>query len=153
MATNYRQDMPPPGGYTKFNWSRTYPKVLWKPEKLLGVVVFLFGYGIFQARALKRAILTERFEDKDLYIAMTPFLYAERDRRWLKLLKQNRDYEIKLAEISDDKAWRVGTWYGEPVYFTLQDRWWDPTPHEAYAHSPMKNIYKDFEFTHRADHV
>lgn len=26
-------------------------------EKLLGVVIFLFGYGIFQARALKRAIL------------------------------------------------------------------------------------------------
>ncbi|KAM3720260.1 NADH dehydrogenase [ubiquinone] 1 alpha subcomplex subunit [Dirofilaria immitis] len=153
MTTDYRQDMPPPGGYSKFNWARTYPKVFWKAEKLLGVVAFLFGYGLFQARALKRAALTERFEDKDLYIAMTPFLYAERDRRWLKLLKQNRDNEIKLAEISGDKAWRVGTWYGEPVYFTLQGRWWDPTPYEAYAHSPMKNVYENFEFIHRSDHV
>ncbi|VDN27633.1 unnamed protein product [Gongylonema pulchrum] len=102
---------------------------------------------------------------------MTPFLYAERDRRyalliratvkplsgypkadmavlrskhrgaaplqckfyrWLKLLKENRQHEIKLAEISDDKAWCVGTWYGEPVYFTLRDRWWDPTPHVGF---------------------
>lgn len=29
---------------------------------------------------------TERFEDKDLYIAMTPFLYAERDRRFFFFL-------------------------------------------------------------------
>ncbi|VDN01133.1 unnamed protein product [Thelazia callipaeda] len=153
MASQYRQDMPPPGGYAKFNWSRTYPKVLLKAEKLLGGVAFLAIYGIFQARAIKRAILTERFEDKDLYIAMTPFLYAERDRRWLKLLKKNRENEIKLAEISGDKAWRVGTWYGEPVYFTLQDRWWDPSSHEVYAHSPKNNLYEDLEFVHRADHV
>lgn len=25
-------------------------------------------------------------------------------------------------------GWKTGTWYGEPVYFTLGDKWWDPLP-------------------------
>lgn len=25
-----RQEMPPPGGYRKFNFNRTYPKIVWR---------------------------------------------------------------------------------------------------------------------------
>ncbi len=27
-----KQDMPPPGGYRKFNWDRTFPKLVWRRE-------------------------------------------------------------------------------------------------------------------------
>lgn len=28
--------------------------------------------------------------------------------------------------MKDVPGWKTGTWYGEPVYFTLGDKWWDP---------------------------
>lgn len=43
---------------------------------------------------------------------------------WLKVLKKNRDMENKIMK--DVPGWKTGTWYGEPVYFTLGDKWWDP---------------------------
>lgn len=30
MNEKFRQDMPPPGGYTKFNFARTYAKSMFK---------------------------------------------------------------------------------------------------------------------------
>lgn len=29
--------------------------------------------------------------------------------------------------MKDVPGWVTGTWYGEPVYFTLGEKWWDPT--------------------------
>lgn len=55
--------------------------------------------------------------------------------------------------MKDVPGWKTGTWYyffgnisyiflsfryGEPVYFTLGDKWWDPTLIEFFAHSPRK---------------
>lgn len=42
-------------------------------------------------------------------------------------MKRNRDYENELMK--DVPGWKTGTWYGEPLYFTIDyvDRWWDPT--------------------------
>lgn len=31
--------------------------------------------------------------------------------------------------MKDVPGWKTGTWYGEPVYFTLGDKWWDPVFH------------------------
>jgi hypothetical protein len=39
MATKYRQDMPPEGGYREFNWERTFPKRILKRKFNLGVVL------------------------------------------------------------------------------------------------------------------
>lgn len=44
---------------------------------------------------------------------------------WLRLLKKNRDLENEVMK--DVPGWKTGTWYGEPVYFTLGDKWWDPS--------------------------
>lgn len=42
-------------------------------------------------------VRTEKFEDVDLNSAIQPFLVAERDRNWLRLLKKNRDLEDKVC--------------------------------------------------------
>ncbi|VDD85803.1 unnamed protein product [Enterobius vermicularis] len=119
-ASGFRQEMPPPGGYNSFNWSRTFPKA------------------------------TEKFEDTDIQNAMTPFLKAERDRRWLKFLKKNRDIENEVMK--DVPGWKTGTWYGEPVYFTLGDKWWDPCHFEAYVHSTRRRKMNDLMWRHRSDY-
>lgn len=28
--------------------------------------------------------------------------------------------------MKDVPGWKTGTWYGEPIYFTLGDKWWEP---------------------------
>ncbi|KAK6012873.1 GRIM-19 protein, partial [Ostertagia ostertagi] len=95
----------PPGGYRKFNYARTFPKLVWRPGV---VVVAVFGattVGVFQAINKKKAI-TEKFEDVDINNAMEPFLTAERDRYWLKLLKKNRDLEEEIMK--DVPGWKTG---------------------------------------------
>ncbi|EYB85880.1 hypothetical protein Y032_0289g1508 [Ancylostoma ceylanicum] len=37
----------------------------------------------------------------------------------------------------------LGTWYGEPVYFTLGDKWWDPMQDEVFAHSNKDLFYRE----------
>lgn len=39
--------------------------------------------------------------------------------------------------MKDVPGWKVGTWYGEPVYFTMVDKWWDPSQIEVMAHSDI----------------
>ena len=59
---------------------------------------------------------------------MQPFLVAERDRRWLSVMRKNREMEEEVMK--DVPGWKVGTWYGEPVFYTLEDdHWWDPSQH------------------------
>ncbi|MFH4982371.1 hypothetical protein AB6A40_009080 [Gnathostoma spinigerum] len=145
-----RQDMPPPGGYRKFNWNRTFPKVVWKPGLVVG---FFFGtgvYGVFQAFAQKRHAITEKFEDVDIQAAMQPFLTAERDRKWLKLLKKNRDLENEVMK--DVPGWKTGTWYGEPVYFTLGDKWWDPGMEEVFVHSDRHRYMSEHMWRHHSEY-
>ncbi|KAF7635281.1 C34b2.8 [Meloidogyne graminicola] len=92
MGEEFRQEMPPFGGYRPFNVNRTYAKTLWGRN------------GIY-------------FEDNDLGNAMEPFLLAERDRIVLRIMKKNRELEKDLMK--EVPGWKVGTWYGEPIYFTL----------------------------------
>uniref|UniRef100_A0A914PF57 NADH dehydrogenase [ubiquinone] 1 alpha subcomplex subunit 13 n=2 Tax=Panagrolaimus davidi TaxID=227884 RepID=A0A914PF57_9BILA len=79
-GAQYHQDMPPPGGYRKFNWERTYPKVLWRPGVIIPGLVGCAVFGIYQAYYQKRHRQTEKFEDRDILNAMEPFIAAERDR-------------------------------------------------------------------------
>uniref|UniRef100_A0AC34G7U1 NADH dehydrogenase [ubiquinone] 1 alpha subcomplex subunit 13 n=1 Tax=Panagrolaimus sp. ES5 TaxID=591445 RepID=A0AC34G7U1_9BILA len=100
----YQQEMPPPGGYRKFNWERTYPKVLWR----------------------------------------------QRDREWLRLLKKNREIENELMK--DVPGWKTGTWFGEPVYYTLGEKWWDPAQLEIFAHSPRKSQMDEMLFHQHSEY-
>ncbi|KAJ1374698.1 hypothetical protein KIN20_037448 [Parelaphostrongylus tenuis] len=50
-------------------------------------------------------------------------------------------------------GWKTGTWYGEPVYFTLGDKWWDPEAYEIYAHSTEHCIKKERYWRHHSDYA
>ncbi|VDM42363.1 unnamed protein product [Toxocara canis] len=151
MGTHYKQEMPPAGGYRKFNWNRTFPKTVWRPGVVVGVVFGASVYGVFQAFANKKRIMTEKFEDVDIQSAMEPFLTAERDRHWLRLLKKNRDLENEVMK--DVPGWKTGTWYGEPVYFTLGDKWWDPSMDEVFAHSEHHTLMKEHMWRHHSEYA
>lgn len=60
----------------------------------------------------------EEIEMRSSKLALFPLLLAERDREYLKQVRRNRDEEAKLMK--DVPGWKVGTWYGEPIYKTKQ---------------------------------
>ncbi|CAJ0578349.1 unnamed protein product, partial [Mesorhabditis spiculigera] len=144
--TGFRQEMPPQGGYRKFNFARTFPRMVWRPYLALGIGTAITIVGSTYAVWRKKWYITEKFEDVELNTALQPFLTAERDRYWLKILKKNRELE---AEIMKD----VGTWYGEPVYFTLGEKWWDPTHVEVLAHSDPRAAEWEVLWRHHAEYA
>lgn len=71
--------------------------------------------------------------------AILPLLLAERDRAYLKQLRRNRDEENKL--MSKIEGWKVGTWYGEPIYKTKPaDELFEPSFPEYYVHADLKEF-------------
>ena len=55
---------------------------------------------------------------------MYNYIYLFLPHRVLRLVKRNRDLENELMK--DVPGWKTGTWYGEPIYFTLHDKWIEP---------------------------
>uniref|UniRef100_A0A0K0F8X8 NADH dehydrogenase [ubiquinone] 1 alpha subcomplex subunit 13 n=1 Tax=Strongyloides venezuelensis TaxID=75913 RepID=A0A0K0F8X8_STRVS len=150
-SKDFKQEMPPPGGYRNFNFSRTYAKQLFRPGLVSGIIAGCTLYGIYQSYMIRKHIVTEKFEDVDIQNAMEPFLVAERDREWLRFLKKNRDLENEIMK--DVPGWKTGTWYGEPVYFTLGDKWWDPSIIEAYAHSATSDMNTETFWKHHSEYA
>lgn len=71
--------------------------------------------------------------------AIFPLLLAERDREYLKQLRRNRDEEGKL--MANVEGWKVGTWYGEPIYKTRpSDELIEPSLTDFYAHADLKEF-------------
>jgi len=129
----YKQDMPPPGGYKDFIWHRTFPKTWATASKLFGGFIVAFSFGIFYVRNFRRKIMMMEIDHQDAKIALEPFVLAERDRIWLRYLRKMREAETELMK--DVPGWQAGTWYGEPVYFTVGDKWQDPNEFEMFAHA------------------
>ncbi|PAV90451.1 hypothetical protein WR25_14601 isoform B [Diploscapter pachys] len=137
----FKQEMPPPSGYRNFNFHRTFPKIIWKPMTVVAIGVGVGFYGYFQGWQFKKHRRNLKFVDTDTWNALEPVLLAERDRNWLKLLRNLRDEEEKIMK--DVPGWVVGTWYGEPVYLTLGDKWWDPEPPETTCHMSNSFFFGD----------
>jgi len=137
--TKFRQDMPPEGGYAKIYTQRTFPRVGSKTGKRFGLAMaVLFGLGVFKQKNYFKAQMRWTVEQNDVKLVMNVFQYAERDRLWLKFLRRNREEERALMK--DVPGWRVGTFYGEPIFYTLPpDNWWDPTWPEIQAHTSFYN--------------
>lgn len=71
--------------------------------------------------------------------AIFPLLLAERDREYLKQLRRNRDEESKL--MANVEGWKVGTWYGEPIYKTRPaEELVEPLISEYYVHADLKEF-------------
>ncbi|VDN97047.1 unnamed protein product [Rodentolepis nana] len=71
-------------------------------------------------------------ENKEVRLALTPFLLAEQQRMYLKQLVKNREYETELMK--DVPGWEVGHWHDTPVYYNPRGLWCEPSLYEFYAH-------------------
>uniref|UniRef100_A0A0N4ZID4 NADH dehydrogenase [ubiquinone] 1 alpha subcomplex subunit 13 n=1 Tax=Parastrongyloides trichosuri TaxID=131310 RepID=A0A0N4ZID4_PARTI len=146
----FKQEMPPKGGYRDFNYARTYAKQLFRPGVISGIIAGCTIFGAYQTYMIRKHLVTEKFEDIDIQNALEPFLTAERDREWLRVLRKNRDLENEIMK--DVPGWKTGTWYGEPVYFTLGEKWWDPSLIETYAHSSGSNERSEHYWRHHSEY-
>lgn len=83
----------------------------------------------------------EELEQRSAGLAILPLLLAERDREFLKQMRRNRDEEADLMK--NVEGWKVGTWYGEPIYKTVgEDYWITPKIQEYYIHTSFKDYAK-----------
>lgn len=114
MAT---QDMPPPGGFASIKVDRTLPKPLIRQGIWFIILagMTLNGYGV--AREWRKRYRVHKMEQMEHYIAASPFLYAETERKFLIHLKNLREEEKELMK--DVPGWKLGTLFGEPVFKTI----------------------------------
>lgn len=137
MATPPVQDMPPSGGYKSFNFKRVPLKPILSAKMLFAGYVAVSAGAFYIYKITERKIDREDIEMRSCQNVMMPIVLAERDREYLKQIRRNRDEEAKL--MANVPGWKVGTWFGEPVYKTLQpDDWVDPGYFEFYCHTSPK---------------
>ncbi|KAM9844492.1 NADH dehydrogenase [ubiquinone] 1 alpha subcomplex subunit 13 [Aulostomus maculatus] len=123
-GSKVKQDMPPPGGYAAFDYKRNLPKRGLSGYSMfgIGIGVMIFGYWrIFKWNRERRRLEIEELEAR---LALMPLLQAEKDRRVLRLLRENLEEEAILMK--DVPGWKVG----ESVFHT--DRWVTPLSDELY---------------------
>lgn len=86
-----------------------------------------------------RSVTHRRLEMRGAVLATYPMLLAERDRAYLKQLRVNREEERELMK--NVPGWKVGTWYGEPIYhLTKPDDFLPPKMQEYFVHSEYKHM-------------
>lgn len=132
----FRQDMPPKGGYRDIYWKRTHPKTWFNWKKGFGLFALSSAYSYWLFRSERKSIRKMGLIENDVEIACQPFIMAERDRRILRVKRQNRDLEDEVMK--DVPGWVTGTWYGEPVYLGSphsEEFWWDGNANETMAHA------------------
>lgn len=79
-------------------------------------------------------------EMKGTSLAIYPLLLAEKDREYLKQLRRNREEERELMK--NVEGWKVGTWYGEPIYRLKKedDPLFKPLFAEYYVHASFQDF-------------
>ncbi|XP_051625213.1 NADH dehydrogenase [ubiquinone] 1 alpha subcomplex subunit 13 isoform X2 [Manacus candei] len=107
-APKVKQDMAPPGGYGPIDYKRHLPR-----RGLSGYSLFAIGVG-------------------SLLLGYYTIIKWNRERRTLRLLRQNLDEEAKIMR--DVPGWKVG----ESVFHT--DRWVPPTVDELYYLRPSAEM-------------
>jgi len=131
--------MPPEGGYGAFQWSKVPGKKPLSGYATFGIFIGIttlawIGY-YFEKKVKRRHIL----EMTDGRIALAPLYLAEEHRLYLKQLRANRDEENELMK--NVPGWVTGTWYGEPVYNNINERFPIVHPEAYYAHAPESKMY------------
>lgn len=137
MATPPIQDLPPEGGYAGINIKRVPLKPIFSGKLLFAGYLAVSGGAMYMYYLTDKKIQRETIEMRSCRNVMLPIVLAERDREYLKQIRRNRDEEAKL--MAKVPGWKVGTWFGEPVYNTVKpDEWIDPMYNEFYAHTDRK---------------
>jgi len=142
------QDLPPQGGYKPIYFKRV-PTQTW-----LKGWQWIAGYLAISTAALSvyyityKEITMDEIEMRSSKNVIEVVVQAERDREYLKQVRRNRDEEAQL--MANVEGWKVGTWYGEPIYKTVpKDKWVDVQATEFYAHCDEKHFYDRAFFAHK----
>lgn len=100
-------------------WKAVPPKRWVSNKMLLGGLLVWATYATVENRRARRRLYAEDVANYDAKIALEPFFEAERDRRFLIMLYNNRETEKKI--MADVPGWVPGTFYGRP-YFQTTDK-------------------------------
>lgn len=139
MATPPIQDLPPAGGYSSINFKRVQLKPVLSAKLLFAGYIAVSAGAYYMYHLTDKQIIREEIEMRSCRNVMLPIVLAERDREYLKTIRRNRDEEAKL--MANVAGWKVGTWFGEPVFKTFkEDEWADPTMYEFYCHTDPKHF-------------
>nr|CAH7756828.1 unnamed protein product [Callosobruchus chinensis] len=140
-TTNYKQDMPPPGGYSSIPYKRVPARSFFSGWALIGGYLGMTAASGYLYFLNCKSVKIRELEMKCASFALYPMLLAERDRAYLKQLRRNRDEETDLMK--NVEGWKTGTWYGEPIYHTKDpDSLVEPVYAEYYVHSSFKEFMK-----------
>lgn len=141
MAASKTQDLPPPGGYKSIAFARNPAKQYFKGWQLIAGYFGITTASMYLYWLNYKDMHYEEVESRSAKFAIYPLLLAERDREFLKQCRRNRDEEAKL--MANVPGWKVGTWYGEPIFKTLDaDKWVEPSYKEFYAHTSFREYAK-----------
>ncbi|XP_055325678.1 NADH dehydrogenase [ubiquinone] 1 alpha subcomplex subunit 13 [Sitodiplosis mosellana] len=147
MATPPVQDLPPPGGYNPINFKRVQLKPILSAKLMFAGYAALTAGAYYMYYLTDQKITREEIEMRSCRNVMLPIVFAERDREYLKQIRRNRDEEARL--MANVEGWKVGTWFGEPVYKTVKsDDWIDPSIQEFYCHTAHKHFLDLALFKH-----
>merc|ERR1712001_336200 len=97
-----------------------------------------------------RKLTANRTESRSVELALQPMLSAERDRQFLKRIVQNREWEAELMK--DVKDWEVGTYFGKPVYRTMDgddetdNKFHHYSPYEYFMHASSLNSFYETNY-------
>ena len=86
---------------------------------LFGAVVYCGATTYYWKNVIKAERANHFTELNGFRLALMPLISAERDRHFVRQVRENRDAEIDLMKDVDD--WEVGSWFGIPVFKTIND--------------------------------
>ncbi|XP_015172034.1 PREDICTED: NADH dehydrogenase [ubiquinone] 1 alpha subcomplex subunit 13 [Polistes dominula] len=133
-AKGFTQDLPPKEGYSRIQTERIPLRTVLGGRKVLGISLFCTVIGHYVYYTQWKRIKRESVEMRSAQFAILPFLIAERDRGLLKQVKRNYADEKELMK--DYPGWKVGTYFGEPIYKTIpEDAFVEPDSFEYFAHT------------------
>eukprot|EP00984_Skeletonema_dohrnii_P022001 scaffold11113_cov66-Skeletonema_dohrnii-CCMP3373.AAC.1 len=99
------QDMPPPGGYKKLDFTRYLPDRGPKGWQLWAGATTLIMYGYYQVGKTNQARIQQKMQERKVRYALAPLMQAEADREYMEreLVNLRREAEI-MKDVTDLKG-------------------------------------------------
>ncbi|XP_070830422.1 NADH dehydrogenase [ubiquinone] 1 alpha subcomplex subunit 13 [Chaetodon trifascialis] len=131
-GSKVKQDMPPPGGYSAFDYKRNLPKRGLSGYSMFGIGIGIMVFGYWRLFKWNRERRRLQIEEMEARVALMPLLQAEKDRRYLRMMRENLEEEAIVMK--DVPGWKVG----ESVFNT--DRWVTPLCEELFNLRPREEL-------------
>merc|ERR1712037_724767 len=94
-SASYKQDLPPKGGYAPINFRRIPARQVLNAPIIFTGLIGSMAVGHWLYKRGMRTWKTWQTEYRSATLALTPMMLAERDRKYLKQCRRNRDAEAK----------------------------------------------------------